>query len=441
MKKWVKFFICSFFSHKTSKEATQRGYSNLFLGLLLTFAFLWAGTIGGELLPFGARYQRAADFRATVHTVLANSDSHNSIEIEIQDGNLVAKKQGSESTATLLVNTFKSEGDRQVYSTHGYDVVVDTRPADMLAEVEAYCVSNDGKELEISYEEYLTLSDVAKLNFDFKLRYTGNELVLDDALVATYKAYVLGMDDEKKSEVEQLDSDLSAGKVTKSDYDKSIYQLYFATYYPSITEYESSSKVPLLRNYYYHQYIKTGSNSKYLFIFNDYMAGSFETSGGSSYSFYGFYNNMEEGKWIDEGMGEAERLASADEFVKTAFGAMAPITAYAHAMNIFSFIPFIALMPLVVALMAYSILKLRGVGGIKTFGDVAKIIGSYVWFSGIVSAVLTIALSFFVGAGLLTALPLVLFFVTLLVRSIIFAVNESKAFKKQLEQALPQTEE
>ena len=43
-------------------------------------------------------------------------------------------------------------------------------PADTFAEIEAYCVSNDGKNTVISYEDYLTLSEVARLNFDFKIR-------------------------------------------------------------------------------------------------------------------------------------------------------------------------------------------------------------------------------------------------------------------------------
>ena len=103
-------------------------------------------------------------------------------------------------------------------------------------------------------------------------------------------------------------------------------------------------------------------------------------------------------------------------------------------MNVFSFIPFIALMPMVVTLLAYSILKLRGVESVKSFGGVFKIIGSYVWFSGLISAVITVISAFFVQRNILTVLPLVLFFITLVVRSIIFAVNEARSYMKQLEQ-------
>ena len=439
MKTWVQFFSLSFFSHKLSKEGTKRGYTNLLLGLILAFAFLFLGMFGGDMLPFGARYNRAPDFAETVHAVLANQSDAHHIEIEINKGVLKAKKQGGEYTESLVVNTLGNEADKQVYSVGGYDVVLDTRPANTLAEIQAYCVSNDGQGLEISYEEYLTLTAVAKLNFQFQLRYTGNPLVLDDQLIHSYKQYIATLGDEQKAEAEKLQQDLTAGAITKEQYDRSIYQLYFTNYYPSIAAYEGSSKVPLLRNYYYHQYIKAGKG-KYLLIFDDYLAASFQTKGGQMYSFYGYYNNMEDGVLIDRGLEEDTANKAADDFIKQAFKAMAPITAYADGMNVFSLIPLIALMPLVVALLIHSIMKLRGVNSIRTFGDVAKIVGSYIWFSAFLSAAITVVLSFIMPPRLVLALPLVIFFVALVARSIVFTVTEAKAHKKRLEQMASQTE-
>ena len=63
-----------------------------------------------------------------------------------------------------------------------------------------------------------------------------------------------------------------------------------------------------------------------------------------------------------------------------------------------------------------------------------KTVGSFVWFSGIASAMFSVILSFFVKRSLVNALPLVLFFVVLVVRSIIFVVKENKSYAKQLEQ-------
>ncbi len=439
MKKWFEFFCLSFFSDKISKEGAKRGYANVLLGLILALVFLWSGFVGGDMLPFSARYNNSPDFSATVRAVLANSDVDKRISVEIEDGHLKAKKHGGEYTESLLVNTLENDTDKQNYSQNGYNVVIDSRPADTLAEVEAYCLSNDGQELVISYPEYLSLSAVAKLNFDFKLEYTGNALELNDESVEGYRAYLDGLGDENKAETEKLANDLLENKITKSEYNRAIYELYFVNYYPEITAYESTSKVPLLRNYYYHQYISKGIKN-YLFIFDDYMAGSFETDSGIDLSFYGFYSNLENGALVAEGDTQAKANAAADGFIKKSFSATSLLSLYAYAMNVFSLIPFIALMPMVVALLAYSILKLGGIESITSFGAMFKIVGSYVWISGAISAVLTMITSFFVQPSIITALPLVLFFITLAIRSIIFAINEAKSYTKQLEQQTVQTE-
>ena len=164
------------------------------------------------------------------------------------------------------------------------------------------------------------------------------------------------------------------------------------------------------------------------------MTASFETKGGINVSFYGFYNDMNDGAIVNEGATQAEANKSVDDFMKKLIKSIAPITLYAYAVNIFTLIPFIALMPLVVTLLAYSILKLRGVDSITSFGAMFKILGSYVWFSSLVAAILTVILSFFLDRDIVTALPLVIFFVALAVRSVIFAVREAHSYIKQLEQ-------
>ena len=414
MKKWLRFFCLGFFSDRISRDGAKRGYTNFLLALILAIVFLWAGYIGGDILPLMAHYKNSPDLQATVDAVFANIDA------EVKDGVLVAGKNG-EYTVSLLVNTLESETDRQNYFQNGYEVVVDTRPASALAEFEAYYLSNDGQNLKISYEEYLTLGAVAKMNFDFRLDYTGNELKLTDDMVEGYLAYLDSIDKEVDRTAEMTDE----------EYSRAVYELYFESYYPEITAYESTSKVPLLRNYYYHNYISQGL-TRYIFIFDDYITASFETSGGISRSFYGFFNNMDDGAVVREG--------STEGFIKDALHSIAPLTVYAYAMNIFSLIPFIALMPLVVTLLAYSILKLSGIESIKSFGAMFKILGSYVWMSGTISAILTVILSFFLQPNIVSVLPLLLFFVTLAVRSVIFAVREVRAFIKQSEEETVLTE-
>ena len=438
MKKWIKFFGLSFFSHNRSKEGIKRGYTNVFLGFVLALVFLWGAFILGDMLPFGVHYNRSPKFKETVHSVFANKDADKRIYAEIENGDLKMKKQGGEFTPGLLINTFESEEDRKSYSLNGYNVVVDSRPAGTLAEIEPYCLSNDGNNTVISYEDYLTVNEAQRYNFDFKLRYTGKPLELSDEKVEGYKAYLIGLGGDNKAETEKLAGELSEGKITKDEYERAIYELYFEAYYPKIDEYEKSSKVPLLRNYYYHEYISKGIKN-YLFIFNDYLTGSFETKGGVDVTFYGFYSNMENGVLISEAAEGAN--VSADSFIKNSFKANRLINSYSYMLNIFSLLPFIALMLMVATLLSYSILKLCGVESISSLGAMIRIVGSFSWFSAAVSAVCTVITMFFVKRSVIGVLPLILFFLVLVTRSVIFTLQEKKLYQKQLEkQETEQTE-
>ena len=151
-------------------------------------------------------------------------------------------------------------------------------------------------------------------------------------------------------------------------------------------------------------------------------------------SFFGFWGGREYAAIAPDGATQAEAEASVDKFIKKSFMAGGVLNLYAHAMNVVTLIPFIALMPMVVTLLAYSILKLRGIDSITTLGGAFKIIGSYIWFSGLVAAVLTVIISLIVKPGALTVLPTVLFFVTLAIRAVIFTVNEGRAYFEKLKQ-------
>ena len=170
------------------------------------------------------------------------------------------------------------------------------------------------------------------------------------------------------------------------------------------------------------------------------MTASFETKDGTAVSFYGFYDGMKDGALVESGASQSEADRAVDDFVKKSILSVAPLTLYAYAINVFSLIPFFSLIPLVVTLLAYSILKLMGVESIKTFGTAFKILGSYVWFSAFISAVTTVIAAFFVPTSIVTALPPVVFFIVLAVRSIIFAVREARSHMKQLEQQTVLTE-
>ena len=435
MKKWLKHFALGFFSHREAREGLKQGYVATFLGFVLALLLIFSGFLGALTLPFGLNYKSAPDFTESLYALLASPKPERRIELEVDSGRLKMKRGGALLSDALLVSTIDSAADRETYQTAGYDLVVDSRPADTLAAFEAYCVSNDGENTEITYAEYLTLSEVARLNFDFKLRYTGEALTLTEEAIAGYLAYLADKGGDAAKAANERAEALARGEISSEEYGRAIYEAYFAAYYPDITAYESTSAVPLLRNYYYHEYIAKGEE-RYIFIFDDYLTASFVTEGGRTVSFYGFYTDLADGVILPAEASESEARELADGFIREAFGAVLPLNIYAGGVNTLSLLPYMALMLTVSALLAYSLMRLRGIEE-ATLGGMLKVVGSFSWFSGLISGLLTLALSFFADVGRLALLPSAFYFIALAARSIIFTLKEIKLSEGHSEQSAP----
>lgn len=404
MKKWLKFIGLSFFSDKISKEALKRGYLNFILGMLFALVFLFCGVLAADQLPFSAHYNNSSEFSAFVRKAVTNK----SLNLEVN-----SRKIKSSS----ICDSFANGADSEEYGLNGYNLVVDTRPADAFDAFEAYYLSNDGKEQKITTEEYATLSDVAKRNFDFKIRYTSDELILTDELHAVHEKFLTDINSESFSELQKNKSSLS-----QEEYKRQTYNLYVKAYYPDLSAYESTGSAPLLRNYYYHTYINGGAE-KYLFIFDDSCVGSFETDTGLKVTFYGFYKNFSDGATFTTDK-------DADAFIKSAFSATASLSVYVYLMNTLRLLPFIVLMPVVLALIAYCVLRLMKSDAVKSFGGGIKIIGSYLLFGSLISAVLTFICGYFVPRNSLMIAAILILFITLLLRTVIFLAVEAVTLKR-----------
>ncbi|MDE5943507.1 MAG: hypothetical protein K2H30_04790 [Clostridia bacterium] len=406
MKSWLKFIGLSFFSDKISKEALKRGYLNIALGVVFALVFLLCGLLAADLLPFSAQYNTSTDFTAFVR----NAVSDDGLNLEVKSQKIAAVR---------IVDTFSSEEDAAAYGLNGYNLVVDTRPADTFDDFEAYYLSNDGEQQEITLEDYATLSDVAKRNFDFKIRYTANELILTDELTAGHESYLTSINSESFSELQK-----KQGEISRDEYQKQVYSLYVKAYYPDLSAYESTGSAPLLRNYYFHNYLNGGAE-KYLFIFNDSCVGSFETNTGTKVTFYGFYKNFSDGTTFST-------AKDADNFIKSAFNATAPLSVYVYFMNLIRLLPFIILMPLILALIAFCVLRLIKSKMGKGFGGCIKIIGSYLLIGSLISAIITFICGYFVPRNSLIIATLLIFFLVLLIRTAVFLIIENISVKKSV---------
>lgn len=399
MIKWLKFIGLSFFSDKISKQALKRGYLNLVLGIVFTLVFLFCGVLAADMLPFPTHYD-SSDFKAFVR----NAVTSESLKLEVNSEKM---------TAARIVDCFADGGE---YCLNGYNLVVDTRPADAFDDFEAYYLSNDGKEQKITIEEYRTLSDVAKRNFDFKIRYTPDELVLTDELTAEHESFLRDINSESFLGLQKKQEELS-----REEYRKQVYNLYIKEYYPDITSYENTGSAPLLRNYY-QNYVNGGAE-KYLFIFDDSCVGSFETNTGFKVTFYGFYKSFADGTSFST-------PEAADGFIKNSFKATAPLSVYVYLMNIIRLLPFIVLMPIVTALIAYCVLKIIKAESGKSFGGCVRIAGSYLLVGSLLSALITFICGYFVPRSSLLIAAILILIIILLIRTVIFLISEYVAVKR-----------
>ena len=214
MVKWLKFIGLSFFSDKISKEAVKRGYLNIVLGVLFALVFLFCGVLAADMAPFSAHYNNSPDFTAFVRNAVGG------LNLEVSSGKISSPR---------IVDTFSVSADAAAYAVNGYNLVVDTRSADAYDDFEAYYISNDGKGQEITPEEYATLSDVAKRNFEFKIRYTARELVLTDDLTAEHEKYLKDKGSESFAELSK-----KQGEMPRAEYRRQVYRLYVKEYYPDV---------------------------------------------------------------------------------------------------------------------------------------------------------------------------------------------------------------
>lgn len=397
---WLKYVWVGFFDHAAVKEGKRFGLGTTLVSFLLGLAFLFFGLVWGDILPFGVHYDGAENYRSGLCEILTENQD---LLLAIKDGRLTA--EGS-------LNTFLSHSGKR-----NCNVVVDTRSEDAFDEFEAYCVNEAGK--EISYEEYLALPDKQRADFEFAIRYTDRELVLTDEKVEGFRTFLEGIE-----EYEELKSN-SQG-YTKEQLDGEIYRLYVKNYYPDISKYETSSDVPLLRNYYYHEWIGKGAEN-YLMLFGDMCVGSFKTDGGINVFYYGFYSGLSNGRVLD---GSA---ASVDSFIKTVFNGGNDLTYYVYFMNLFQVLPYLFFIPFVLGLVAYCTMKLNVKDRAYKYIDYVKIVADFIPISALIAGGFTLICGFVAGRESLFLCALTAYVIVLAIRTSVFLIMEWIANKKNKE--------
>ena len=388
---WLKFFGLGFFSDKLAKEGARRNFLNFVLSFALAIAFIFCGLLASNVLPFSFHYKRASQFREVF------AELCDSANLVLENGILSADKR---------VNTFTETPST---TTNGYNVILDVRPITALDDFDAYCLDGNGNRTE--YSDWLKYSDEVKENYKFCLDYTDRELVLDGDKAAVYEAFLNSSSGEIAAEYESL----QAQNLPEQDYWRGLYELYVRAYYPDLSSYETDGAAPRLRTYYYRTYLGDATLTDYLILFDNMIAGSFETDSGNRETFYGFFDGISVGKLNSDNI---------DAVVRDAFGNSLGVNVTVFLNNIFRFLPVLLLIPLFCALICW--IAFRAAKARKPYVDCLKIVGAFNVWSALLAAFGLFVCAYFTSLYVVNILPIPLFFAVILLRTVIFTATECK---------------
>jgi len=414
LKQWLKTYGLGFFSDKIAKDAPKFGFTGVFLSLLMSFLFILFGYYGADVAPFATHYNNAGSYKEFIHAAFDGG-----VDLTVENGKGVSGR---------IINTYSQDGDA-AYKKNGYNLIVDTRPSDTLIEFEQVAIRNNNGEYKISYEEYLALGEQNKKDYRLAVGYSGKLLEITPEKTEKYAAYLENISDAasdgyNQSAAEQYkklkDSKADYGE---DDYAKELYYLYVRYYYSGVRSVYASAEAPVLRDYYYANYITKG-NAYYFYVFDDMCAGSFETDNGVPVVFGGYFRNRADGKVTD-----IDALIS-DSYYDTAgsiFGS--------YFVSAISQLPLLIFIPLILGLLTWGIGKAVKDCWEKSFSGCYKTVNVFVWVSALITALVIFIGGFITSARLLYSCIPAIFGGVLLIRTVIFCAVSAVKNRKRLVQS------
>lgn len=385
MKAWLKYFFLGFFSDKYTEQAPERSFWNTVLAVFLAFIILATGYFVGFVASFGTHYDNATEFRRVV------GEAIESVGLRMEGGRL---------SADGTINDF--EGLKEGEKLEGYGVILDTRPAaTTYDDFSVVCSNSDGN--EISYGEYLKLSENDKKNYSAQLLFSGKWL--DVTLKQDEYKSVLSETESGRATLANLDKDLADGNITDKEYCDRVYVEYVKAYYPPMSQVERYGDAPTLRTYYLGMAV-SGFSDRFVIILDDLCVGAFESDKNIGVQFEGYYSGIAEGAITD-----------ADAFIKSAFAAGSGYNFLLNLFNMFKLAPVILIAMLVLALLVFIVCRYK-VSAYKTgYIGSLKIVGSFVLITTLLSFLIAIALSFFNAKSTVYFTTIIAFIVILALRT------------------------
>lgn len=413
IKQWLKTYGLGFFSDKIANEAPKFGFTGVFLSLFLAFVFILFGYYGAEIAPFSTHYNNAESYKEFIHSAF---DSR--VDLAIEDG---------KGTSGKIINTYTNDTDA-AYKKNGYNLIVDTRPSDVLIEFEQVAINDGNSENKISYEEYLALDNQTQKEYKLAVGFSDKLLEITPEMAAKHTAFLeeMGVESsekyDKQGAEEYTELKECKGGYSEEEYAKELYYLYVRYYFTNVGSVYSSAKAPVLRDYYYANYITKG-NAYYFYVFDDMCAGSFQTDNGVPVVFGGFLSKCADGKVTD-----------IDALITDTYYDTAGNTFISYFVSMMSQLPLLIFIPLILGFLMWSIGKAVG-GWEKSFAGCYKIVNVFVWVSALFTSFVVFIFGFVASARILYNFIPVIFGGALLIRAAIYCTVSTVKNRIELAQS------
>lgn len=192
MLNWLKFTFGSFGSNKLAKEGANRKFWNVVFALFLSLIILTSLYSAGINYSFTTHYSKANEFKNYTYFLFANENQDERINLQVSkvedDDSKLEAFYGLDKNKPAVINSFENVFD-QKYAKDGYNVIIDTRPAETtFVEFEIkYYLKSDSSQY-ISYEEYKKLDNQS--DYVGELKASSNVKIPTSEEVAEYAQYI-----------------------------------------------------------------------------------------------------------------------------------------------------------------------------------------------------------------------------------------------------------
>lgn len=409
---WFKYFTLNFFNKKYADESKTRSLWNGILSFLLAIVVLYATLCIMANVTFPINYNKSTQFK-TFYNGLFTGD--NAISIKIENGHAEYVNE----TVDLIINSFVSKTDKEMYSSNGYNVIVDLRDNSKLYnDCKITYVKDD---LVIEYDEYIELGDAKKEEYTIRREYGNDAVVFSKEIVDSYVSFINEHgSDEDKQELEAL---LTDGEIDSEKYGD-IYELYFESKY--------SIEATTMRDYYLSVYLSVDDDGatlfdNYVILLHDIALASWHTDNGQVMSLSGYYAD------INIEVGGDNYAQESDELAVAVFDANKSSLAINYALYmgsaIFTIVFIWLLLPMFISIIGF----LTKYASISNYGEMAKTMGGF-WLGSVIPSLLFVIIaSFFMSQTYVFYLSIGVLLAVNILRTIIHFIpniNEERKEKR-----------